>query len=172
MIEGIRLYLESLDSGNDLLVGHSQKSLNADRTLHDLYRGPLITILENQDNRSINGKQKNTEGPIGVFQSSPDTTLTLFLDFKGNGTALWPFVNQQLEALRSGNWLSYWESSTNQITWRPIIVVGSGDTPFDLVMSKTTYRDIFYDAPLDDVSDSKYDSTNSYYGRRFRGQKW
>lgn len=62
------------------------------------------------------------------------------------------------------------------MTWGPIIIVASGHAPFDLITSNTTYRDIFYDAPLHDVSNPKYNTTNSYYAslnmaRRF-GKQW
>ena len=52
-------------------------------------------------------------------------------------------------------------------------MVGTGNTPFDLLISNTTYRDIFFDAPLDQLwgddgivpTDSSvlYTAENSYY---------
>jgi len=96
------------------------------------------------------------------FPIKSNTTLTLLLDFKSNGTELWPYVIEQLASLRSKGWLTHWNISTG-ITWAPIIVVGSGNAPFDLINSNDTYRDIFYDAPLDDISNPLYNNTNSYY---------
>ena len=52
----------------------------------------------------------------------------------------------------------------------PIKVVGTGNTPFDLLSSNETYRDIFFDAPLDQLwgedapaDIEKYTSQNSDY---------
>ncbi|KAI9859060.1 MAG: Altered inheritance of mitochondria protein 6, partial [Pleopsidium flavum] len=33
----------------------------------------------------------------------------------------------------------------------PVTVVGIGNTPFDLVVSNTIHRDVFFDAPLDEL---------------------
>ncbi|TVY31704.1 Altered inheritance of mitochondria protein-like protein [Lachnellula occidentalis] len=153
------IHLPTKAGSKDLLVGHATNSLTQDRTLHKLYFQPLITILENLNNDSTvsNGSNWN-----GVFQSSPNTTLIVLLDFKSNGIKLWPYVNQQLERFRSKGWLTHWNSTTGT-TWAPIIIIASGHAPFNLLNSNTTYRDIFYDAPLDDISNPIYDNTNSYY---------
>ncbi|TEY84155.1 hypothetical protein BOTCAL_0020g00300 [Botryotinia calthae] len=159
------IWLNIKDGSDDLLVGHSLKSLRDDRTLQNLYIKPLITILEYQNNDSAesDGGSSNSNG---VFQSSPNTTLTLLLDLKSSGSDLWPWVNQELEALRSKGWLTNWSNPTDKINWSPIIVVATEKkAPFDLLISNTTYRDIFYDAPLEDIANSKYDESNSYYAR-------
>jgi hypothetical protein len=155
------IHLPTEAGSNDLLVGHTSSSLTQNRTLESLYTGPLITIFDNLNNISDISDGRASDW-IGIFQSSPNTTLTLLLDFKSNGPELWPYVNEQLESLRSKGWLTHWNISTG-ITWAPIIVVGSGNAPFDLLNSNNTYRDIFYDAPLDDISNPIYDNTNSYY---------
>lgn len=156
------IWLDDKAGSGDLLVGHSSRSLKNDRSLQSLYIKPLVTILENYNNASTAfGSWSNSSN--GVFQSSPNATLTLLLDFKSDGAKLWHSVNQQVEALREKDWLTNWSNSTGKIDWRPIIVVATGNAPFDLLISNTTYRDIFFDAPLDDISNSKYDSTNSYY---------
>ncbi|KAI9640591.1 Altered inheritance of mitochondria protein 6 [Ciborinia camelliae] len=166
------IYLPTKAGSEDLLVGHSSSSLTQDRTLQSLYTGPLITILGNLNNRSSNSGSKDGHG---IFQSSPNTTFTLFLDFKSDGTELWPYVNRELEDLRARNWLTHWTNLTG-ITWSPIIVVASGNAPFNLIRSNNTYRDIFYDAPLDDITNSIYDQTNSYYASvslsKVIGKQW
>ncbi|KAF7865966.1 hypothetical protein EAF04_006129 [Stromatinia cepivora] len=156
------IWLNGKAGNEDLLVGHSSKSLKEDHTLQNLYIKPLVTILENQNNDPP-ALEGGSDNPNGVFQSSPNTTLTLLLDFKSDGADLWHSANQQLEALRSRGWLTHWSNSTGKISWRPIIVVATGKARFDLLISNTTYRDVFYDAPLEDMSNSKYDSSNSYY---------
>lgn len=152
---------KNLTGGPDLLVGHAQNSLTYERTLRSLYLDPLQTILENQNHRT--NLDVNESGILsGVYDMSPGTTIVLLLDIKSNGTAIWPVVIQQLEPLRQGGWLTFWNNSTNSITRRPVLVVGSGNTPFDSVVSNSTYRDVFFDAPLNDVSNSRYDTSNSY----------
>ncbi|ATZ58185.1 hypothetical protein BCIN_16g00390 [Botrytis cinerea B05.10] len=153
------IYLPTKPGNEDLLVGHSSRSLVQDRTLQSLYIEPLFTILENVNNSSTRSDGDNWKG---IFQSSPNTTFVLFLDFKSDGSDLWPHVNQQLEQLRAKNWLTHWNNSSG-ITWAPIIVIASGNAPFDLLVLNTTCRDIFFDAPLDDIENSLYNNTNSYY---------
>jgi hypothetical protein len=161
------IWVNNEPGGTDLLVGHSSRSLQHDRTLQTLYIQPLLTILDNLSNASSSSSTGQTGNFTGIFQSSPATTLTLLLDFKSNGAELWPYVMKELEILRSRNYLTHWSNPNSNdngtITWAPIIVVASGDAPFDLLTSNTTYRDIFYDAPLADISNPKYDSSNSYY---------
>lgn len=168
------IYLPTKAASRDLLIGHTQRSLTQDRTLQALYTGPIISILENLNNISA-ASNATTSSWNGIFQSSPHTTLALLLDFKSNGTKLWPLVNQQLEILRSKKWLTNWNNSTG-VTWAPIIVVASGKAPFDLLNANNTYRDIFYDAPLDDISNSVYNNTNSYYASasmsKVLGRQW
>ncbi|KAM3068455.1 Altered inheritance of mitochondria protein 6 [Clarireedia jacksonii] len=161
------IWINDETGGTDLLVGHSSKPLQHDRTLQALYIQPLLTILDNIRNASNISLTGNTGNSTGIFQSSPTTTLTFFLDFKSKGIDLWPHVIKELDLLRSRNYLTHWSNKngndTGTITWAPIIVVASGNAPFDLLSSNTTYRDIFYDAPLVDISNPKYDSSNSYY---------
>ncbi|KAF7944172.1 hypothetical protein EAE96_010574 [Botrytis aclada] len=155
-------WLNNKAGSDGLLVGHSLKSLRDDRTLQNLYIKPLLKILKNQ-NKNSTESDGGSSNPKGVFQSIPNTTLTLVLDFKSSGSELWPLVNQELETLRSNGWLTNWNNSTDKINWRPIIVVATGNAPFELLISNTTYRDIFYDAPLEDIANSKYNHSNSYY---------
>jgi hypothetical protein len=168
------IHLPTESGSKDLLVGHNKKSLRSDRTLQKLYTGPLVKILERLNNNSAIPSEGGS-GWKGLFQESQNTTLTLLLDFKSNGADLWPYVNQQLESLRFGNWLTHWDK-TSGLIWAPIIIVATGNAPFDLVIANTTYRDIFYDAPLNDISNPLYDNTNSYYASASMyhtlGQQW
>lgn len=151
------------NGNNDLLVGHNSRSLRQDRTLQSLYLNPIFRILENQNTASQLDTDSNQGTSVGIFDTSPNTTLTLLIDFKSNGTELWPYVMDQLDPLRQKGWLTHWNNSTNIITNGPVTVVGTGNTPFEAVISNTTYRDIFFDAPLDDISNPIYNATNSYY---------
>lgn len=163
---------------NDLLVGHSTGSLTSARSLTSLYIDPLISILTHQ-NPSPTIQNTNTSFPLtnsttvstslhGVFETNPATSLTLLIDVKSNGAITLPVILQQLEPLRSRGYLTYFNGST--VIPGPITVVGSGNTPFNLLISNTTYRDVFFDAPLGQLwgetapsNASLYTSDNSYY---------
>jgi hypothetical protein len=158
------IYLQKDTNGTDvLLVGHKLNALKSDRTLQSLYLDPLMMILENQ-NRYTQFKGSNeTNSPIGVFDTNVNTTLVLLIDFKSNGMELWPHVVDALEPFRRKGWLTHWNNAENKVTLGPISVVGTGNTPFEAVTANATYRDIFFDAPLNDIFNPIYNNTNSYY---------
>ena len=149
------VWLPDIDDGTTLRIGHRHSSLTADRTLASLYIQPLSEILRNLNP----GNTTST----GIFETNSDQTLVLLIDFKSNGTQLWPLVNAQLEPLRRDGWLRHWNGVSGEITPGPLTVVATGNAPYDLVVANQTSRDIFFDAPLDDVSSNLYNSTNSYY---------
>lgn len=172
-------------SGNDLFVGHSQKSLTKERTLETLYIDPIVSILSNQNTpgqfTSTNGTSfssapTNTTNLSGVFEASPNLPLTLLIDMKTDGASTFPAVLEHLEPFRSRGWLTYFNGSA--VVPGLITVVGTGNTPFDLLVANTTYRDMFYDAPLEELWGDdptpissyeqlligmKYTAENSYY---------
>ena len=140
----------------ELFVGHSVASLTRNRTLDSLYINPLLEILSKQ-NPKLTMLPDDTSRPHGVFDTDPEQTLILLIDFKTSGQALWPHVQSALQPLRDKSYLTQLNGSG--LIRGPITVVGTGNTPFDLVNSKETnpYRDVFFDAPLDDM----YEGTNS-----------
>lgn len=172
-------------SGNDLFVGHSQKSLTKDRTLESLYIDPIVSILSIQNTPSEVTSTNNTssistpDGTTslnGVFEVSPKTPLILLIDMKTDGALTFPAVLEHLEPFRSRGWLTYFNGSA--VIPGLITVVGTGNTPFELLVANTTYRDIFYDAPLEKLwgddptpideydqllTGMKYTADNSYY---------
>lgn len=141
----------------ELYVGHDTASLQPNRTFRSLYIDPLVKILEaqNPSTQFYNGSEN------GVFDTNPYQTLVLLVDLKTPGKETWPFVVKQLEPLRRGGWLSRFEDGKAQIG--PITVVGTGTTPLGQVVANSTFRDTFFDAPLNKIEGGKYDSTNSYY---------
>jgi hypothetical protein len=146
-------------TSNDLLVGHRKSSLSADRTLQSLYIKPLTTILTR-----INQDANFSVPKSGVFETFPNVSLTLLIDVKTDGHTTWPVVMDQLAPLRAGGWLSYWNRTGDGLAWRPIIVVGTGNTPFELINADAEYRDVFFDAPLDKLADNaSFTANNSYY---------
>ncbi|KAF2671777.1 hypothetical protein BT63DRAFT_422292 [Microthyrium microscopicum] len=157
--------------GSNLYVGHDIPSLTASRTIESLYINPLLALLAHQ-----NPKTEFVEASgRGVFDTLPSQTLVLLVDFKTEGNGTWGAVMQHLAPLRERGYLSYWDG-TNVIR-RAITVVGTGNTPFTRVVENSTYRDIFFDAPLQlfSLKNSKdeapvgepnmepYSPSNSYY---------
>jgi hypothetical protein len=130
----------------DLFVGHSRSSLTPSRTLKSLYVNPLVTLLDKQNPLTDIHPQKDR--PLnGVFNTDPSQSLVLLIDFKTKGSELWPYVVSQLSPLRDRGHLTYF-NGTGVINGA-ITVVATGNAPFDLLTANTTYRDIFFDAPLD-----------------------
>ncbi|KKY13455.1 hypothetical protein UCRPC4_g06975 [Phaeomoniella chlamydospora] len=132
----------------ELYVGHTTSSLTKNRTLKSLYLSPLMEILEKQ-NPITHFHPTHTE-INGVFDTKPEQTLILLVDFKTSGPEIFPFVQDQLEPLRQKGYLTHWNGSA--IISRPITIVASGNAPYDLVSAHNTYRDIFFDAPLDHLT--------------------
>ena len=142
---------------DDLLVGHDKSALQPNRTFQSLYVNPLVEILTRQ-----NPHTEFYDGTThGVFDTDPSQTLVLLIDLKTDGPKTWPWVMKQLAPLRERGWLSFF--SEGQFHSRPITVVGTGNTPFDQIVRNATYRDAFFDAPLNKLDNSTYDATNSYY---------
>lgn len=134
---------------DELYVGHSISSLTPNRTLDSLYINPLLDILSKQNPTTSFHNGEN--GLDGVFDTTPSQSLILLIDFKTSGPELWPYVLSALQPLRDHNYLTHLEGT--QIIRRPITVVGTGNTSFDLITSKTKnpHSDIFFDAPLDEI---------------------
>lgn len=134
-----------LQEDGELLVGHDKASLTRNRTLRSLYVNPIRDLLDRQnpDNEFSNGTRN------GVFDTVREQPLVLLIDLKTDGYHTLPVVQQQLEALREKNYLTYFNGK--EVVQGPVQVVMTGDTPFDLLIANTTYRDTFFDAPLDKI---------------------
>ena len=131
---------------DELYVGHTTTSLTSRRTLRSLYVDPLVKVLERQ-NPSTPFQRVTSRPPHGVWDTDPDQTLILLIDFKTDGAATWHAVMKHLAPLRDRGFLTYFNG--RELVPGPVTVVGTGNTPFDLVTANATYRDIFFDAPLD-----------------------
>jgi hypothetical protein len=159
------------DGHVDLFVGHDQRSLSPSRTLQSLYLGPLSDILTQQNSAFSDHRTLLTDSPgfvstspIGVFTMAPNVSLVLLLDFKTTGNVTWDTVMSQLNALRARGWLTFWTPAQG-IVERPLTIVASGAAPFDAITSNVTYRDVFYDSLLTQLSDvnTPFHANNSYY---------
>ncbi|KAK6075748.1 hypothetical protein SCUP515_05867 [Seiridium cupressi] len=168
---GVEADVHLFDNDDKLYVGHDDASLTVNRTLESLYINPLVDLLNQTNPRTVffNG----TDTKNGVFDVNRNQSLTLLIDVKTDGAKTWPKVVAQLQPLRERGWLSYVENGVRHDG--PITVVGTGNTPFELIVANSTYRDYFFDAPLEKMyedpdSDSEpatvdmtYNSTNSHY---------
>ncbi|KAL8725435.1 MAG: hypothetical protein Q9166_007367 [cf. Caloplaca sp. 2 TL-2023] len=149
----------------DLLVGHTESSLQPGRSLRSLYLDPLLSVLR---------KENSEEGPTpfpfnvsGIFEMNPNISVTLLLDLKSDGNTTLQTISQQLEPLQAKGWLTRFDGS--RIIPGPITVVGTGNTPFDAIQANRT-RNVFFDAPLEDLWGEnapadrlRYSSQNSFY---------
>jgi hypothetical protein len=69
-----------------------------------------------------------------------------------DGRQQFPVVSSHLQAFRAKNYLTHFDGE--KVIPGPITVVATGNAPFDLITANTTYRDIFFDAPLDKLTDN------------------
>ncbi|KAF2158436.1 hypothetical protein M409DRAFT_31049 [Zasmidium cellare ATCC 36951] len=129
----------------ELYVGHTVSSLKREHTFRTLYINKLVELLDKMNHE--HGIVEEPEVWSGVFKTRPQQTLTLLVDLKDNGHDAFPVLQKQLHALRERNYLTHW--SGNEVVQRAVTVVATGDTPFDMLIANSTYRDVFYDAPLD-----------------------
>lgn len=134
----------------ELLVGHNTAALSKNRTFRSLYVDPLVKILDDQNPSTA--YTRDSKEIHGVFDEDPSQTLVLLVDFKTDGPTLFPYVESQLSALREKKYLTYFNGKS--IIKGAVTVVGTGNTPFQLLTANTTYRDIFFDAPLDKLTHS------------------
>lgn len=132
----------------ELYVGHNTAALTPERTFRSLYVDPLVRIIDRANSPAtlVVWHGVAPERPNGIWDLDPNQTLVLLVDFKTNGEKLWPVVQSHLETLRSRGYLTHWNGV--DVVDGPVTVVATGSVPFDLLTANTTYRDIFFDAPL------------------------
>lgn len=133
----------------ELYVGHTESSLTSERTLRNLYIDPLLDLMHRQNQERM--FSQNRKPLQGVFDTDPLQTLVLLIDFKTSGGGLYAELLEQLSPLRENNYLTYFNGTA--IVEQPITIVCSGNAPFDLLAANETYRDVFFDAPLDKLAD-------------------
>ena len=131
----------------ELFVGHTTASLTKNRTLKSLYVDPLVNILDTMNAEPAYGSNIARKNVRGVFEEAPQQTLVLLIDFKMDGREQFPVVSSHLEALREKGYLTHYNGQ--EVVERPVTVVATGNAPLDLITANSTYRDIFFDAPLD-----------------------
>lgn len=167
LFEALSLGIKGLEADchlvdGELYVAHMGADVHKNRTLRSLYLDPLTSILTNQNSPNYLALNSAING---VWDVNKTEGLVLMTDLKTEGFATLAAVQEQLEPLRQKGWLTYWNGTT--IVPGPITHVGTGNTPFAGVLnssySNSTYRSVFFDAPLDELSSNKYNASNSYY---------
>ncbi|MEX2671669.1 MAG: phosphatidylinositol-specific phospholipase C/glycerophosphodiester phosphodiesterase family protein [Phycisphaeraceae bacterium] len=100
--------------GDELLVAHSQREIEADRTLQSLYLDPLLARVRENDGRVYPGESR---------------PFWLMIDFKTVGHETWPLVHEVLA--------EYAEMLTvvrdGELEPGPVRVVISGSRPIELM---------------------------------------
>ncbi|RAH77633.1 hypothetical protein BO86DRAFT_450848 [Aspergillus japonicus CBS 114.51] len=134
-----------------LYVGHDESSLTEKRTLESLYINPILDVLQRQNptSRFVTSPTKN-----GVFDTDTSQTLYFFIDLKTSGPETLDAVIKALEPLRARGYLTTLKDNST-ITEGPVTVIGTGNTPLDLV-GPVANRDYFFDAPLDRLDEDQF----------------
>lgn len=144
------------EDGTDLLVGHDEASLTANRTLTSMYLNPLLNIVDRITAGAEDPGGVKTAKPKGVSRTEPDTTLVLLIDVKTQSSETWRLVVEQLSTLRDKQYLTHYENGFLKVG--PITIVGTGNIASDQSVFTSTgvdptrpfdeYHDTFLDAPL------------------------
>ncbi|KAK7206833.1 hypothetical protein BZA70DRAFT_288286 [Myxozyma melibiosi] len=137
------------DDDDTIYVGHHTAALNAQRTFQNLYLDPLMDILT--QNNPNNTFTVNQTSPNGVWDTDSTQTLYLFVDLKTDGDATWPYIVEALEPLNEKGYLTTYNGT--DVTYGPITVIGTGNTPYDYVVEHTD-RYYFYDGPIATLNSS------------------
>ncbi|KAJ5089125.1 hypothetical protein N7532_007809 [Penicillium argentinense] len=134
-----------------LYVGHDESALTYERTLENLYINPILDVLDRQnpDSPFLTAPTKN-----GVWDTDTAQTLYFFIDVKTSGHETFKAVIKALEPLREKGYLTKLKGGKTVETG-PVTIIGTGDTPLDMILPVMD-RDYFFDAPLADLSESKY----------------
>ncbi|KAJ5113921.1 hypothetical protein N7456_002455 [Penicillium angulare] len=140
-----------------LYVGHHESALTVDRTLESLYINPILDVLDRQNPKTpfVTKPTKN-----GVWDTNAEQTLYFFIDVKTSGPETFKAVIEALEPLREKGYLTKLTGG-NKLEYGPVTIIGTGDTPLDMVTSVSD-RDYFFDAPLAALNDPKYADIDGY----------
>lgn len=131
---------------DELYVAHTVSGIRQNRTLKSLYLDPLRDILNRQN------QLPNFLGPLertinGVFATHPMQSLVLLIDFKNDPELIWRRLESHLTYFRDKKYLTHFNGTS--VVQGPLTIVASGKAPFGRIVQSSTYRDVFYDAPLD-----------------------
>lgn len=89
-------------------------------------------------------------GVNGVFAASPEQPLVLLVDFKNSPGLAWHRLSTYIAPFGESSFLTHFNGT--MVLSGPVTVIVSGSASFHLVVHSSTYIDIFYDAPLEEMS--------------------
>ncbi|KAJ6105309.1 hypothetical protein N7523_010119 [Penicillium sp. IBT 18751x] len=168
---GIEITLFS--AGNELLIGPSPDMLSQEINLRKIYLDPLLRMIREHSTKikALNSEANGNEDRLqGVVTNDLNQTLVLLMDFDADPERVWSQLLPQLEPLREADFLTYFDGSS--VVQGPLTIVATGNVPFHRILERSTFRDVFYDAPLLQLlplSDQSlpenpdYSARNSYY---------
>lgn len=128
---------------------------------------------------------RNTTSLNGVFETAPAQSLMLTIDIKNNPVLAFSSVSTHLEPFRAKGYLTHFNGTA--LVPGPLTIVATGSTPFASILAQNaSNRDIFFDAPLAELSDEEttastpqvadYNPGNSLYAsaslRQNLGTRW
>lgn len=141
-----------------LLVGHKSVSASS-RTLEELYLDPLLEIIKLQNPSSPFASGDATAALTnGVFDYDPAQSLQLLLDYKTDGPTTHAAVLDALSHFRSLDLLTTFNATSSTLATRPLTVTCTGNCDLASVTAQWPLRDVFLDAPLDDIANPAYTS--------------
>jgi glycerophosphoryl diester phosphodiesterase len=92
------------------------------------------------------------------------------MNFDADPERVWSSLLPQLDPLREAGFLTYFNGSS--LVQGPLTIVATGNVPFHRILERSTSRDVFYDAPLLQLSPSsseglpqtsEFNIQNTYY---------
>lgn len=132
--------------GDNLLIGHTESSLDQWRTLKSLYLDPLTSIIGDRNpDLDLNDGEDHSGSLKGVFTANSTTSLILLVDVKTDSATTLSVLTKQLSPLRKKGLLTHFDGS--RTIPAPITVVATGNTNFDAIYEAKD-RFVFFDAPL------------------------
>lgn len=146
-------------SHKEVYVGHNQVFLKDNETLNSLYLDPIFDLLL-MSNPIITPQSQDLgmnehESPHGIFYSSPESTLYLWMDFKTEPIDLYHTIKPLLLPFIDKDYLSYYDKSLNKFIEKPVTITISGNLPIDAIneelnqeVSQVSKIYTFIDAPL------------------------
>ncbi|KAL8965108.1 MAG: hypothetical protein Q9183_004023 [Haloplaca sp. 2 TL-2023] len=130
----------------NLLVVHTQGSLDPSRSLESLYLDPLASILSKRNPHLKDKGAAPSDSWKGVYSADPKAALVLLIDVKKDSKKTLPVLLNQLAPRHEKGFLTHFDgTSTIQ---RPITIVASEETDHDAMLDMRN-RHVFFDAPLE-----------------------
>jgi hypothetical protein len=132
----------------ELYVGHEPSALSKNRTLDSLYIQPLLNVLAASNPKAPDAPFALPALKNGVYDTASGQTLYLWIDVKTPGADTWPRVVQALDPLRKAGYLTTVTNNGTTVRAGQVTVIGTGNTPLNLVQPVVGDRDYFWDAPI------------------------